>query len=579
MKLSTDKLRNEGYLTWPSFLAWITFALILFQTWILPHNVGMLQEHVVRSVYVLAGFVGAILILVAASKLSGKRRWSALIMFLGIFASSATNAYQFVAYIIDIPRSNPITETVYFVSYTLAIVGVGLYFDWRSSWLGSVMGVIFDGAIVGFSVYVILVDILPKSNLSWAPSLNGYIAVDLGILFSVLVVALRYGRSGGPVVILSMLAVMSLLIGDLVFTYFYYFSGLKSSFQAAPLYSLTGVLIGLAQYRGACIPPKTQYSELKNESGFEWILWSFIPRIMIFAAFASLVLGESSGKIEKIIILLIFVAIHETIALRDYSRMFHDLRLSQVAIKHANAHQARLLEQRQIAAAEVAHDMGNALLSVRLALSRLRDLLPPPVARAHHLDAAEAGMEFTDDLLTALVAAAQIDAGALQLALQPTVLDALVTRVVRQQTPRALALRVQVQIHLPPDLPPVSCDPRLLGRAIANVLSNAIKYTGAARASEGLVMLSAEAADGRVQLAVIDNGPGIAPADLERVRERFQRGGGSGAPAGFGLGLAFAHGVVACHPGGDLQITSVPNEGTCVIITLAEASDTPEAQP
>ena len=111
---------------------------------------------------------------------------------------------------------------------------------------------------------------------------------------------------------------------------------------------------------------------------------------------------------------------------------------------------------------------------------------------------------------------------------------------------------------------------RKIGRVIANLVSNALRYTPAG----GTVRLTAVRQANYVVVTVQDSGPGFAPNDLERVFEQFYRGeearsrtSGSGA----GLGLAIARGIVTAHngriwaenapEGGAVVGFSLPNEG------------------
>ena len=68
-------------------------------------------------------------------------------------------------------------------------------------------------------------------------------------------------------------------------------------------------------------------------------------------------------------------------------------------------------------------------------------------------------------------------------------------------------------------------------------------------------------------VTVDDNGPGVPPADRQRVLQRFERGGGSGS----GLGLAIAHQVATAH-GGGVWITTSPLGGARVVLTLAPSA-------
>jgi signal transduction histidine kinase len=105
----------------------------------------------------------------------------------------------------------------------------------------------------------------------------------------------------------------------------------------------------------------------------------------------------------------------------------------------------------------------------------------------------------------------------------------------------------------------VRADPRLIERVIDNLVSNAAKHTP----DSAHVTVSAAAEDGVARVAVSDDGPGISPADLEHLGERFFRGGDVVArrTRGAGLGLAFARQVVELH-GQKLEIASEPGRGS-----------------
>jgi two-component system sensor histidine kinase TctE len=115
-------------------------------------------------------------------------------------------------------------------------------------------------------------------------------------------------------------------------------------------------------------------------------------------------------------------------------------------------------------------------------------------------------------------------------------------------------------------------DPDLLAEAIHNLLDNALKYSG--RGARVTVSVDAGPAD-EARVRVLDDGPGIAPADRGRVLERFHRGAsgaGKGAPldraTGIGLGLAIVAEIVRGHDG-TVHIDAGPGAcGTCVTIGL-----------
>ncbi|GAB4192747.1 MAG: hypothetical protein OHK0022_07080 [Roseiflexaceae bacterium] len=352
--------------------------------------------------------------------------------------------------------------------------------------------------------------------------------------------------------------------------------------EAVPFWMVNQTLWGLALYRCRQIPLQWEGQSRPARSRGDKRLWLAPFRRAALVVGLTLTVAFAPSVVSTAWFVVALIG-RELLASYERQRLEFAERQAQQETERANAElaqadreKAALLERRQIAAAEIAHDVGAAVQDVRLAVDALRRVLPPNGSHEEQLTAAQASTEFIGDLLVALVAAAQLDAGALQLHLQPASVEQVVARVVRQQVPSANAAGVRVLLDLASGLPPVWCDPQLLQRALANIVSNAIKYTGAARSGTGLVFLSAERQGDHIQITVTDNGPGIAPDDLTRVRQQFARGTGAGAPAGFGLGLSFAYGVIEQHPGGTLRIESELDAGTSVLITLAIAGAPPQ---
>ena len=123
-----------------------------------------------------------------------------------------------------------------------------------------------------------------------------------------------------------------------------------------------------------------------------------------------------------------------------------------------------------------------------------------------------------------------------------------------------------VTIDVDQALPRVRADRSALVLALDNVIDNAIRYSGTAKA----LMLVARAVGSTVEFSVTDAGVGIPADDLERVQRRFSRGR-AGLGQGSGLGLAIVRRIVDDH-GGRLHIESTEGRGTTVrlIVPLAE---------
>jgi signal transduction histidine kinase len=109
-------------------------------------------------------------------------------------------------------------------------------------------------------------------------------------------------------------------------------------------------------------------------------------------------------------------------------------------------------------------------------------------------------------------------------------------------------------------------DPDRLERIVVNLLTNALKYSPPGTE----VTISVEEGEGGPALAVRDRGPGIAPADLPHLFERFFRGDrGCGGP-GLGLGLFISRRLVEAH-GGRIGVESRPGEGSTFRVELPPA--------
>ncbi|QRN79051.1 MAG: ATP-binding protein, partial [Nocardiopsis sp. BM-2018] len=121
-----------------------------------------------------------------------------------------------------------------------------------------------------------------------------------------------------------------------------------------------------------------------------------------------------------------------------------------------------------------------------------------------------------------------------------------------------------VVVDVPGDLPRVRVDAGLLDRAVANVVTNAVRYNPDPRTP---VLVAASAHGDSVQLRVVDRGPGVSDEAKQRMFEAFQRLGDAPQGTGVGLGLAVARGFVeAMH--GTLAPEDTPGGGLTMVFTL-----------
>ena len=112
----------------------------------------------------------------------------------------------------------------------------------------------------------------------------------------------------------------------------------------------------------------------------------------------------------------------------------------------------------------------------------------------------------------------------------------------------------------------IYADPVLFQRAVSNLVDNALRFTP----DGGEVKISIVIRDAHSEIAVSDNGSGIAPEHLPRVFDRFYRADSSRSSDGAGLGLALVKSIVDLH-GGTARIDSEVGHGTVVTIVFPKA--------
>jgi two-component system sensor histidine kinase KdpD len=214
--------------------------------------------------------------------------------------------------------------------------------------------------------------------------------------------------------------------------------------------------------------------------------------------------------------------------------------------------------------AAVSHDLRTPLASIKAGISSLRqtDVTWSPADEAGLLETIEESTDRLDSLIGNLLDMSRLNTGALQPYLRPTAIDEIAPLALR-----GIANGQRVRVDVPEDLPLVRTDAGLLERALANLLSNAVRYSPDATPAE----LVAVASDGHVMLSVVDHGPGVPVAERDRMFEPFQRLGDKDSTTGVGLGLAVARGFVEAV-GATLAVRDTPGGGLTMTIALPVAS-------
>jgi signal transduction histidine kinase len=220
------------------------------------------------------------------------------------------------------------------------------------------------------------------------------------------------------------------------------------------------------------------------------------------------------------------------------------------------AHQETL---RRNLMADIAHELRTPLTVIRGDLEGFLDDVfePTPQALASLQEETLLLSRLVDDLR----ALAQAEAGQLKLDREPTDLATLLQGVVDSFAHQAESQGQSLRLEASSNLPTLEVDPQRVRQVVANLVSNALRHAP----ESGQVVVSAQQRASAVQVSVADDGPGIAPADLPRVFDRFWQGGPR--VEGSGLGLAIARELVRAH-GGQIWAESAPGQGSTFLFSL-----------
>ncbi|WP_069817129.1 sensor histidine kinase [Streptomyces sp. TP-A0874] len=219
--------------------------------------------------------------------------------------------------------------------------------------------------------------------------------------------------------------------------------------------------------------------------------------------------------------------------------------------------------------AAVSHDLRTPIAGIKASVTSLRaeDVAWSEEDEAELLAGIEQGADRLHQLVGNLLDMSRLHTGTVTPLIREVDLDEVVPMALGGVPERSVVL------DIPEALPMVAVDPGLLERSVANIVENAVKH-----GPEGTAVLVAASALGRrVELRVVDRGPGVPEADRDRIFEPFQRHGDAPRGAGVGLGLAVARGFAEAM-GGTLAAEDTPGGGLTMVLTL-RAVERPTTAP
>ncbi|HEY1626525.1 MAG TPA: sensor histidine kinase KdpD [Streptosporangiaceae bacterium] len=222
--------------------------------------------------------------------------------------------------------------------------------------------------------------------------------------------------------------------------------------------------------------------------------------------------------------------------------------------------------------AAVSHDLRTPLASAKAAVTSLRSPDVNWAAEDHDelLATADESLDRLTHLVDNLLDMSRLQAGALSLFPRPVGLDEVVSRALDNLEPAARGIAVDI----PESLPEISVDPAIMERVIVNLTENALRYSP----KDKPPLLTASALGDRVELRVVDRGPGIPEQDRDRMFVPFQRLGDTDNTTGVGLGLALSRGLTEAM-GGWLTAEETPGGGLTMTVSVPVVTEQAYYEP
>jgi signal transduction histidine kinase/purine-cytosine permease-like protein/DNA-binding NarL/FixJ family response regulator len=248
-------------------------------------------------------------------------------------------------------------------------------------------------------------------------------------------------------------------------------------------------------------------------------------------------------------------------ALQNAKQLAEEAKLAAEQARHA-AEQANHAKSRYISA--ISHELRTPLNSILGYAQLMGEDAAIPAHRKQAVNVIKRGGEHLLSLIEGTLDIARIESGKLTLDVKPMQFADFVHEVAGmfelQAADKGLAFRFEPKGNLPEV---VRADEKRVRQILINLLGNAVKFT-----SRGQVTFRVRHAREMAHIDIEDTGPGLAPAELERVFEPFARAASAAQSApGAGLGLTIAK-MLTDLMGGELKVDSRPGEGSTFRIKL-----------
>jgi len=228
----------------------------------------------------------------------------------------------------------------------------------------------------------------------------------------------------------------------------------------------------------------------------------------------------------------------------------------QLNTQFENERQAGRLKSQLVSG--VSHEFNNALAVIHTAHALLKENEPTTAASSPWHEMLAANIRALSTMATNLLNLGRLEAGKFDLEIQRVDANFLLRGAVSRLEILAQRKKIAVKLDLPANPLPCAGDPDALSLVVANLFTNAVKYTH----EGGTIILGARVDGGKVELFVQDTGIGVAPEEQEKIFGGYYRSeAGKLEAKGFGVGLALSRMILEAH-GTDIELASEQGKGS-----------------